>query len=502
MRILFINLPSRKGLGGLCIPLGPLYAASAVKRSGHHVMILDPHQQDHELIAFDKGDFSVIDQAVRSFVPDLIGFGGIATSYGRAKKLSLYLNRRYPSVLQIAGGPLSSVYRLLLMNTKVSFVFHGETENSLPEFLGCLEAKADPRNTLGISFERQGVIVRNPQAQQISNLDDIPMPDFDLVDIRHYLLRVKDWLSGCALLLKHNSNRESIFSRIGGAEYYLPIVTSRGCTHHCSFCYRHVQGVRQHSVEYVIRLISYLSSKYNIRGFHFSDELFNSRKKWVNDFSSALGASDLNIFYILGGMRVDMVDGELLRELKRSGCIAICYGHESGSDTILKEIGKGVSREQNIRITNLTNREVGILNIVQLVIGSPLETDKTISETLEFLKEVGAYQYSLNYLLPLPETPIWEHVEQRSLIENVEEYLDLVAENGGAAIVNLTSERDDVWKGWNSRIHVEMKLFYYRRYNVIMYVFYSCTYRLLRAFSDLLPVSVKKNIPRFIKQMA
>lgn len=84
-----------------------------------------------------------------------------------------------------------------------------------------------------------------------------------------------------------------------------------------------------------------------------------------------------------------------------------------------KEHKKCISSEQNREITKSTQK-VGLLSAVQLVIGSPSETNEMIKEKIRFLKDVNDYQFSLNYLIPLPETPSWQYVMKRKLITDVE----------------------------------------------------------------------------------
>ena len=185
-----------------------------------------------------------------------------------------------------------------------------------------------------------------------------------------------------------------------------------------------------------------------IEGFHFVDELFNPTLNWVNDFCDALEKANLDIVYFISGARVDRINANLLRRLKETGCLEICYGQESGSDTILKELRKGVSSRLNKEITT-TTKALGLVSPVMLVIGSPAENTATIHETIQFLKDVGKYDVSLNYLTPLPGDSIWEYVEENHLVNDVESYLDQVAEYGRTEpLVNLTNCPDREWRKW------------------------------------------------------
>jgi len=168
----------------------------------------------------------------------------------------------------------------------------------------------------------------------------------------------------------------------------------------------------------------------------------------------------LDIYYSVLGARVDRINEQMVRRLRETGCVDISYGQESGLPAILKEYRKGVSVEKNWEIT-LLSKEIDLICPVQIVIGSPAETSRTIGETI--LKDVRAGNPSVNYLLAFPETPVWQYVTDHSLIPDVEAYLDRVAEEGGSPIVNLTREPDRIWRSWNFRIKNEILLNNLRR---------------------------------------
>lgn len=503
MNILLITVPSRKGIGGFMLPLGLLYVGAIIEGCGHKAKLIDLYLDDVELKDFDHGFFDKIDTIIEDYKPSIIGYSGIATSYGRTKRLSQHIKSNYPDIMQIAGGSLASVYDLLLTKTKVDVVFHGEAEVSLPIFLERFEQKGPIYDIPGVSYLLNGKVVRNDPAEQIKDLDRIPFPAYHLVNLSRYFNPVKHWLDIYKPLLNSNPYYSDLITTIGTKTHYIPIVTSRGCTHKCSFCYRHVRGIRRHSVSYVIDHIKYLKETYGISGFGFSDELFNSSYEWVMELCDAIEKNNLDIFYKVGGARADKIDEQMLRRLKETGCISIEYGQESGSDIILKEYRKGVTTQQNREITKLT-KDIGIFCCVQLVIGSPGETTSTISETIQFLKDVDAYQYSLNYLIPLPETPIWQYVKENKLIQDVEQYLDLVADHGGGPLINLTKESRKVWKSWGWRIYKELKLYYYKKTKPKTYYFYALLYSVVYSFVNtiefLIP-QIRTLIPRPMKDV-
>ena len=205
-------------------------------------------------------------------------------------------------------------------------------------------------------------------------------------------------------------------------------------------------------MEYAIRHIRHVVDTYDLKGISIADELFNSDTGWVYDFCDAVEAEFKgDLFIRILGARVTNVDRKMLQRLWDVGCYEINYGQESGSASILKGYRKGATIEQNEEVTNLSN-EVGFLTPLQLVIGSPMETTRTIMETIGFMGRISALKShtSINYLIPLPETPIWKHVMDNNMIPDVEAYLERVAQYGGmfSLGMNLTKAPRLLWILW------------------------------------------------------
>lgn len=472
------------------MPLGLLSVSAIIEKCGSNAKIFDLYLNGFGIHGEDDASFEKIYRVIEDWKPAIVGYGGITTSYGVTKRLSLKIRKRYPEIIQIAGGPLSSVSILLINNARIDAVFHGETEISLPVFLGKIACGEPFYETPGISYLLNGQVLRNLPAEQIRNLDAVPILPYHLIDVSKYLHPLEDMLHAFAFGLKNNPFFADILKKIGDTNYLFPVITSRGCTHKCSFCYRHVRGIRQNSVGYVINHLKYIQKRYDVNGFEFCDELFNSKPEWVLEFCDAIEKEKMSIIYRIIGARADKINKLILQRLQKTGCFMINYGQESGSDTILKEYGKGISVKQNREATLLT-REIGIHNTVQLVIGSPGETIDTIYESIQFLKDVDACQYSANYLIPFPETPIWQYVEEKGLVKDLETYLDRVASGPGQPLINLTQVPDKHWKRWGHLIRKELRLHYYRKKRPGLYFFYYMFINFVYNSSHLVPWKIK-----------
>ena len=449
--VLLINVPSRRG--GTDLPLGLLYVASIIERYGYTPHIVDPYVLDPGLTNTDKENYNYIYDFINKFDPKYIGFGGIASSYGRTVAMSRQLHEYYPNIIQFAGGPLASTYEYLHKEAPLDVIFHGETETSLPLFFDARKGLSDVTTVPGISFVAfDGIITKNKSPEQIKELDSIPFPSYDVVHMSPYIEDMREALKSYVHAYPDNPNYDEIMRRTTNPKSML-IITSRGCTSACSFCYRHMRGHRQHSVGYVMRHIRYLKDKYHIGGVHILDELFNADKEWVMKFCAEVKKE--NIFYKVGGARVDKMDAEMLDAMWDSGCIAISYGQESGSDIILRELRKGTTAERNEYITKMT-LDKGIYSIVQIVVGSPGETIGTVMETSRFVNRIGLRDASVNYLIPLPGSPVWKVAKER--IKDIRGYLDDVAETGGRSRLNLTAYPDFIWRLFGPYIRIRLRL--------------------------------------------
>jgi len=447
MKVLMMEVPTRERDGS--VPFGLLYAASSAHRRGHEVRIVD-------LVKEDLRDDELL-RMIRDFAPGVIGMGGITSSYGRCKELVALIKKDFPAVPIVAGGVIASVADLLLTRAGVDYVVHGEGEISFPNLIQALEAQADVALVAGISFLRDGQLRRTAHQEQIRDLDAIPMPHYGLLKMENYLETLDKWIAHY-LRIEDDVNK-SVRKVLAGKRYMFPIITARGCTHKCIFCYRHHRGLRQHSVGYVIAMIRHLHETYGVDVLQINDELTTGSKAWIRAFCAALKKEGLPIALIVLSARVDNVDAEILSLLKEVNCIMINYGYESGANDILKEIRKGVTREKALE-TGLLTKKAGIINIPEIIVGFPSETRATVEETIDFLKRLDTWSFSINTPIPFPETPLWDYAVKRGLIKDKEEFV-LGYRRG--VFINLTGFSDRELLSLVAKVHYDPYLIWLRR---------------------------------------
>ena len=416
MKILLIQPPhyyNGRSREPAFFPLGLGYIAKALLKSGNEVDVLDiwAHQYSHEEVV----------QKIQELDYDVAGVSALSTQYAYVKWLIAEL-KRYSDAPVVVGNALATFTpEIVLSNTEADICVIGEGEITFGEVIENID---NLECVKGIYFARNNELVKNPPREYIKNLDEIDFPAWDLFPMDIYL--------------KH--------CRVYGTNIpAMNVITARGCPYNCRFCSKTFQGVRFRSVDNVIKEINELIKKYAIRGIFFNDELLVTNKKRVYELCDKI--EPLNINWNCQG-RVNLVDFDLLRRMKKAGCVAIGYGIESGSQTILNNMNKQVTVEQAEKALEDTVK-VGMYPIMQMMYGYPGETRKTLQETVEFVKKipyvgpVGA----LAVTTPLPGAELYYYSLERGLIKDEEKYLEQLAggymHDGTRPLVNFTEFDDE-----------------------------------------------------------
>ena len=469
MKVLLLYIPSRYEL--IEIPYGLLYVSNSILEEGHEVKIIN--------LAVDRMKDDTLLSCIKDYAPRCIGIGALPSGYLNLKRISLRIKERFPGIPLIAGGIVASMSKILLEHTPIEIVVHGEGEIIIKNILRALTQGDSYHAIRGISYRTQdGTYKRNEPEFQIRNLDSIPLPPYHLIDVKRHCTPVNECMDPCCW---EGILTESELRRIKSKnKWRISIVSSRGCTGRCSFCYRSMRGFRQFSPEYVIQNIKFIQNKYDIHYFRFIDELFNASKKWCLKFCDLLDEEKIDITYIIDSLRVDNIDEHLLRRLKETGCIRIAFGFESATQSILSTMQKGTTVEQNYEAARL-GRKVGIYIDALMVIGFPDESPRTIHNNIKFLTSTLPETIYLAHLTPYPGTRDWNYCLKKGIIKNEENFI-LGYNNKTFWLdfkVNMTNYPGTLVKQWKFDICEAVKLARLkaqRRY--VSYLIYKLYYKL------------------------
>ncbi len=237
----------------------------------------------------------------------------------------------------------------------------------------------------GLVWRRQGEICTNDARPFIPDLNDLPIPAYELLPLNQYRMP----------LMKGP---------------FAFVVTSRGCTAGCKYCIKHVSyqwSARLLSPERIMKEL-WLLHDLGIHNIHMYADLFTINRDQVMGLCQRIVDEGLHIKWTCNS-RVDYVDAEMLAAMGRAGCWMISWGIESGSEAILKRAHKGADPKK-ARQALLWARQAGIKNWGYFIIGLPGETVETIRQTIDFSKSLPLELALFHIAAPYPGTPFFFEV--------------------------------------------------------------------------------------------
>ena len=261
---------------------------------------------------------------------------------------------------------------------------------------------------------------------------------------------------------------------------YTLIPDGKGCVARCTFCHRWDSGIRYIPVEKFMARLDELIAKHDVGFISPATENFANDKRWLKEFCREIKKRD--ILWTAGAIRTKSVDPELIAMMKDAGCVSMSYGMETGSPSILEIMEKKTSLDDNKNAQKWTV-EAGMTTVVQLVLGMPGESPKTIRETIDFVKycftltpDLNPNNLSVNYAQALPGTPLYEYGRSNGLIgQNLEEeeqyLLDISDRNAHDEFttLNFTDYPTLECQTWRPRITVEVNHAYVMKFGLDKY---------------------------------
>jgi radical SAM superfamily enzyme YgiQ (UPF0313 family) len=429
MKILLIN-PNPRGQPATATylspaPLGLLYIAAALRQAGYErINILDARVRD---LGYDE----VLTQ-IKEFSPDIVGVSSMSLEAREAHALAGLAKKADARCKVVIGGAYAVTSpEIVIGDPNIDFAVIGEGERTICELVGALAKGKDVSGINGLVFKNGGVPVFNPPRAMIEDIDSIPFPAWDLLDMDTYF----------------NSSHRHAVGKVLDSRRVLQIFTSRGCPFGCIYCHNIFgKRIRMRSVESVIREIELLVDKYAPGEIEIVDDIFNcdrGRAKRICDEIIKRGIKVKLSFPV--GLRVDGMDEELVRKLKEAGARMIDYAIESGSPDMQKRIGKNLDLEKAGEIVRLT-AGLGIITGGFFMLGFPGETKEEMLQTLRFARETPFHFARFFYVTPRPNTPLAALVKDIDLNATpLHHYLKFS--------VNLSSVSDAALKGMWLRAH-------------------------------------------------
>jgi anaerobic magnesium-protoporphyrin IX monomethyl ester cyclase len=383
LHVTLVNPPSPSGSTGhwSIALLGLGYLAAVLEKNGCEVDVID--------CAALNTSFEEVKNELGKRQPDIVGLTSTTLTYKSALRIIRTAKEVCPNCFTIIGGPHVTFWdnEALEECPQLDVVVRKEGENTLLELVQRLEAGKSFDDVLGITYRKDGKVVKTEDRPYIEDLDSLPFP------ARHL------WP------LDQIRKIEDIF--------YL--TTSRGCVFWCEFCAAvrmFGRRFRMRSTKNVVDELEYLHNTYGATNFTFCDDAFTVDQARTEELCEEIKRRKLKIKWNCG-TRIDMLTKELLIKMKDAGCISVWSGVESGAQQILDAMAKGIHVEQTIRVFGWL-RELGLKTAPNVILGFPGETKQTAWKTIKFVEKISPdYVGFYNIATPFPGTPMYDEVIEK-----------------------------------------------------------------------------------------
>ena len=408
MKLMLVNTPIEQAsiLGNFSaiyndlkmIPTGLAYLASSARAHGIDVAIIDQYAE----CLSARG----LEARIRSFAPDMIGFGATTPNYTAALALLKLVRKAFPKLKTVMGGNHPSIFpEAVLECQEVDFVLRGESEESLPKLCNALVTGVPFDDIPSLSYRAaDGYIRHNPLSPEPLKLDTLPWPAYDLLPMAFY----------------------SSPSYTKFAHPVFQMIASRGCPNNCSYCINAAEpkigaAYRRRPVDDVLDEMEMLINNYGAMQIQFWDPIFPLGKKHALEFCDKLMKRGLHKQIVWSSTTyADLLDEVMIDAMAKSGCRGLGFGIESGVVELLRSVNKR-SDLAKVRDVCRMARKRGITVLGAFIIGFPGETVAMTRQTIDYAKSLDLHYAQFSILVPYPGTPLYQHIMERGELKHIDD---------------------------------------------------------------------------------
>jgi anaerobic magnesium-protoporphyrin IX monomethyl ester cyclase len=385
--------PKQFAIGKPYPPLATLFAAAHLRAAGHRVALYDP-MLDQDISGFEGALDRARPELVVLYDDAFNWFTKMCLGRMRAAARAMCAVAHARGVPVIVAGHDAADDPATYLEAGASFVIVGEAELTLGELVGRLTS-GDAAKTFddipGLVSRQRGFVRRTAPRKLIQDLDALPLPAWDLVDMDRYRTF---WM-----------RRHGYFS--------LNVVTTRGCPYKCNWCAKPVYGNTYHSRSpgNVLAELRLLRDTYAPDHLWFCDDILGLKTEWLRVWSREVAAAGLATPFLCQ-TRADLMTDDNVRALRAAGCMEAWLGAESGAQSVLDAMDKGITVAQ-IHGAAARLRRAGIRVGLFLQFGYPGEGWPEIQATRELVRSVQPDDIGISVSYPLPGTKFHEKVRDR-----------------------------------------------------------------------------------------
>jgi radical SAM superfamily enzyme YgiQ (UPF0313 family) len=400
-------------------PLGLLYLSAYLrKHSQNQVSICDARFKEHS--------FDTIENIIHDEKPDLLGITSFSLESKEAHEIAKRGKKAVPNVPVIIGGPYAtSDYTQALADPNIDIAVVGEAEKSFHQLVTALNRGEDWTGIRELAYRKNGDVAKTDERMFVENLDELPYPAWDLINLEEYFNR-------------RGTKKRTCFNQHQMRQRVLSIFTTRGCPYRCSYCHNLFgKKLRKRSVENVIGELRLMKDKYNVQEVEIIDDIFNLDIERAKTIFRRIIEEKLDMkFSFPNGLRTDRLDEELLDLFKQGGAYRLVFAIESGTPRVQKLIQKNLNLEKaqkNIALAAKRGFSMGGF----FMMGFLDETEDEIWNTINFALKSKLQTAAFFIVTPFPNTDIWKQAQDLGL------NLDATYENYQKVSANISKVPSD-----------------------------------------------------------
>lgn len=417
MNILLLSPPYEADSenAGVFPPLGLAYIAAVLKKAKHEVKIIDfclgkIKKRKNGFCWYGKS-YHEIEDEIRNYKPDLIGLGCFfSIRFPYVLKIAKICKKVFPNTPIVIGGIHATVNpKLVLKNKEIDYIVLGEGENTIIDLINAIKGENTFESIGGLAFRKNGKNYVNPKNKFIEDLDKLPLPARDLLDMEAYIAdRTIRW--------NLNSRRHA------------SVFTSRGCPNRCTFCsmfYINGRCFRSRNPIKVADEIETLVKNYEIEEISFEDDNLTFDKERMIKICQEVIKRKLKIYWNTpNGISAKTLDEEVLTWMRKAGCVSVNVAIESGDPYILNQvIRKGLSLKKAEEVVKIADK-VGLLVNSYFVLGMPGETRESVERTMKYACSLPLYDIGISFATPFKGTELYDDcIKNKYVPKNIEEIM-------------------------------------------------------------------------------
>jgi len=366
-------------------PLGLLYLESYLAKHG---------DWDIKLLDARSGNLSYqdLEREIAGFSPQVLGLTGHTHNLLDMLEISRMTKALNPDLFIVWGGPHATAFpETAARFPEVSALVVGEGEETFRELLENFARTGGPGDTPGVAYQRAGEVVLNPPRELIRDLDSLPFPRREKLDLNAY------------------------FSSAGKGERATSLASSRGCPYRCAFCSTPKTAFRRRSAQNVVDELERCAAL-GVKEVYLVDDTFNVDKPRVREIGQEILKRGLKIAWTIRA-RVDLLEFETLKILKQAGLSRIQLGVETASPEGLQALGKDLTPEQIVQGFKMIQK-AGITTAAYFMLGLPTEKTKAdILATIEFAKKLKPDYCLFGILTLYPGTELYRQALEQGVVK-------------------------------------------------------------------------------------